>query len=166
MEMAYRWGDIEGALPTWVRPSKSEGAEDQPLGRELSTALIEAFRVEANVESGDDAFGGEWHRYWYEILFDVEEHAGREAADTVRNNLRFLENVVKKLSGGEDRGIQVRVVSAGTPATGQVCAHLFDDVPKKHVDVTDVPEEKPESNVPLTTCPGNSRRSGVWFCPL
>ncbi|CAN5214009.1 hypothetical protein BH20ACT20_BH20ACT20_04270 [soil metagenome] len=161
VEMAYRWGDIENALSTWVRFGKSEGEPDKEVGMELSAALVEAFRVEAKCELGeDDYYGNPITLYSYEILFDVEERAGREAAQTVRDEDRFLENVVQKLSRGERRPIEVRVVSAGTPATGMVCAHLFDDVPKAHLDVTDVPVEKPDSNVPLT------KRDNYWLTPI
>jgi len=54
----------------------------------------------------------------------------------------------------------VRVVSIGTPAEGQVCGRPGQPPPKKHIDVTDVPVEKPESRVPL------EERDGYWLTPI
>jgi very-short-patch-repair endonuclease len=160
VEMAYRWGDIEEALPGWYRPAKGEFDDDERVGSELAAALGEAFRVEAACESGLNDFGEPWARFRYEALFDVERREAREGAHTVRTNLRFLENVIKKLSGGQARDVSVRVVSPGTAAEGQVCGRPFEPPPKTHLDVADVPDEKPDSNVPL------ERIDGYWLTPI
>jgi hypothetical protein len=160
VEMAYRWGDIEEALPAWYRPAKGEFEDDERVGSELAAALGEAFRVEAACESGLTDFGEPWARFRYEALFDVERREAREGAHTVRTNLRFLENVIKKLSGGQARDVSVRVVSPGTAAEGQVCGRPFEPPPKPHLDVADVPDEKPDSNVPL------ERIDGYWLTPI
>lgn len=94
------------------------------------------------------------------ILFDVEQQQAREAAHTMRSDLRFLENVVGKLSSRDWANVEVRVVSAGTPAEGQVCGRLFEPPPKTRVDVTDIPAEKPDSNVPL------EKIDGYWLTPI
>jgi hypothetical protein len=158
VEMAYRWGDIEGVISSWVR--RRRGAEDEQVGARVADALRQAFRVEAQVEEGEDDFGNPWASYDYVAFFDVEQRDSRDGAQVVRDEVRFLENVIAKLSGGERRNVQVRVTAPGTPATGEVCGRPFEPKPKKHLDVTDVPIEKPESNVPLT------QRDTYWLTPI
>ena len=84
VEMAYRWGDIEAALPGWVRTSKVPEAEDEPLGAALADAIAGAFRVEARVETGEDDYGNPWRTFFYDLFFNVEDHDARTAARPVR----------------------------------------------------------------------------------
>jgi hypothetical protein len=157
VEMAYRWGDIETALPTWVRKNDDE---DEKLGASLADALMHAFRVEAHHTEHEGSYGDEWETFDYVVFFDVAERSGRDGAQTVRTHQRFLETVITKLSGGDQRTVEVRVTSVGTPAEGEICERPFAPKPKRHLDVTDVPIEKPNSSVPLT------ERDGYWLTPI
>lgn len=157
VEMAYRWADIEEVLPSWFQP---RGDERDEKGVALAEAISSAFRIEARLEEHENDFGEEWSSHEYVICFDVEERASRDGAQVVRGDTRFLEGVISRLSGGNHRSVQVRVVSIGTPAEGQVCGRPGQPPPKKHIDVTDVPVEKPESRVPL------EERDGYWLTPI
>lgn len=160
VEMTYRWGDIEKALPRWTRTQPH--APDNPLliGQQVADAVGHAFRVEASVESGEDDYDNVWQTYAYQLLFDVADTAAREAATQVRSETRLLEKVAAAEFGDLHPNVEVRVCSRGTPAEGQVCGRAFEPPPKRHIDVTDVPIEKPGSNVPLV------ERDGYWLTPI
>jgi len=161
VELTYRWADIEEALPAWGQKPRHTGEERRELGTELAAHIAHAFRVEAHAEEGYEDFNSElWQRLEYVLFFDVESKQAREAADGIRLDVRFLESVLKKLSPAHAPEISVRVVSAGTPSEGQVCGRPGEPPPKPHIDVTDVPDEKPDSNVPLT------KRDGYWLTPI
>jgi len=162
VEMAYRWGDVEDALPRWERSSKSDVGEPIKIriGSEVASALGHAFRVEALYYEGSNDFGDFYQDYWYRLLFDVEDGAAREAATLVRQEESLIRKVIGKEFGGPSYRLEIRVVSAGTPAQGQICGRPGTPPPKKHFDVTDVPTEKPDSNVPLT------QRDKHWLTPI
>jgi very-short-patch-repair endonuclease len=160
VELAYRWSDIEEALPGWHRKPRNPGEEIEELGTELAGHLAQAFRVEAHAEGGFTDFSEPWFRYEYVFFSSMSRKAARQAADTVRGEERFLLNVMKKLSPAHTPGVGVRVVSVGTPSEGQVCGRPGEPPPKPHIDVSDVPDEKPESSVPLT------KRDGYWLTPI
>jgi very-short-patch-repair endonuclease len=162
VEMTYRWSDIELALPGWYRPVKraTGGDERDEFGSRVAEAIGNAFRVEAIYEEWEDGYTGETdYRFGYVFFFDVESKKARDAAQAVRSEERSLANVIRKLSNAS-RDVRVRVVSKGTPSEGQICGRPFEPPPKKHIDVTDVPTEKPDSNVPLT------KRDGYWLTPI
>jgi hypothetical protein len=158
VEMTYRWGDVETALPRWTRPNNEDIANPIQIGSNVAGALLDAFRVEALVGEVPDQFGD--YDFWYRILFDVEDAAAREAAALVRTEERFLQQVIREEFGGVRYGTEVRVTSKGVPAEGQLCGRSWSPPPKKHLDVTDVPTEKPDSNVPLV------ERDHYWLTPI
>ncbi len=158
IEMAYRWADIEEALPEWGRGS---GDGREAIGAELAAAVAMAFRVEAHEDGGETDFGDPWFSRFYAFFFDVELREGRDAATVVRRHSRFLATVINKLNGGFSHDVVVNVVSVGTPAEGQVCARPGQPPPKRRIDVADVPTHKPDgSSVPLT------EKDGYWLTPI
>ncbi len=159
IEMAYRWADIESGLGGWFRTDQKT-KERERVGQELFAAVTEAFRVEANVDESMTGFGGWESRFVYVLLFDVETKDAREAAQTVRSESRFLESVIKKQSGGQSRSVEVRVTSAGAPAEGEICARPWEPKPKKHLDVSEIPERKPTGSVPYI------EKDGYWLTPI
>jgi hypothetical protein len=160
VEMTYRWGDVENGLPDWTRRNDADLANPIKVGSTVASALVEAFRVEALVDEGVNDYGDEYQSFWYRILFDVEDSDAREAATTVRKEERFLQKVISDQFGGARYGTEVRVCSKGVPAEGQLCGRAWEPPPKKHIDVTDVPTEKPNSNVPLID------KDGYWLTPI
>src|SRR5690348_16496517 len=120
VEMAYRWADIEAGISEWFYDLG--GPNEDPIGKVLAPALAKAFRVEAKaVEEGTDINGDPYYSYWYDILYDVEDPQARESARLVRDNARAVRKAVKQAFSGTEHHLDVRVVSVGTPATGQVC---------------------------------------------
>ncbi len=160
VEMVYRWGDVERHLPGWTRKNAADLSNPHQIGSQVASAIVQAFRVEAFVEEGVIDFGEDWQRYTYHLLFDVEDAAARGASTLVRREQPFVEKVVAKQFAGQRPSVDVRVCSKGTPAEGQVCARAWEEPPKKHIDVTEVPDEKPESSVPLT------QRDRYWLTPI
>jgi len=160
VEMAYRWADIEDEMKNWVRHLGKPNEE--PVGRGIAEALSHAFRVEAMVvESDVDIDGDVYFSYGYRILFDVEDRKARAAAQAVRDEAdRMLAKVIATAFSGVTHSVEVRVVSIGTPAQGQVCGRPGQPPPKRHIDVSDVPADKPDSNVPLT------QRDQYWLTPI
>jgi hypothetical protein len=120
---------------------------------------VTAFRVEAVGSEEVDSFGNEYSP-WYRLLFDVEDPAARSASALLRKEERVLRQVVVDEWGGAEYGIEVRVCSRGTPVEGQICGRATQPPPKPHIDVTDVPSEKPDSTVKLT------QRDGYWLTPI
>jgi hypothetical protein len=98
--------------------------------------------------------------FGYEVLFDVADEQAREAAKTVRSGITTVQKVIKTEFSGAEHGVEVRVVSIGTPAEAQVCGRPGQPPPKDHIDVSDVPIEKPDSNVPLV------QRDQYWLTPI
>lgn len=161
VEMAYRWADVEAALPTWVIPAPEGFDEDDRVGERIARALEKAFRVEARVvESDVDINGDPYYLFGFELLFDVADVDAREAAKTVRSGSTTVRRVIKTEFSGAEHGVEVRVVSIGTPAEAQVCGRPGQPPPKDHIDVSDVPIEKPDSNVPLV------QRDHYWLTPI
>jgi very-short-patch-repair endonuclease len=161
VEMAYRWADVEAALPTWVIPTPDPLGEDDRIGERIANALERAFRVEALVTESDSDINGEpFYQFGFEVLFDVEDADAREAAKTVRTGIKTVRRVIKTEFSGAEHGVEVRVVSIGTPAEAQVCGRPGQPPPKDHIDVSDVPIEKPDSNVPLV------QRDHYWLTPI
>jgi very-short-patch-repair endonuclease len=74
--------------------------------------------------------------------------------------LRLVSKAIKTAFSGVEHSAEVRVVSIGTPAEGQVCGRPDQPPPKPHIDVSDVPIEKPDSNVPLV------QKDGYWLTPI
>jgi hypothetical protein len=131
------------------------------IGRDVRMAVLEAFRVEALVEEGIDDFGHEWQAFRYRVLFDVENAAAREASTLLRKEQRLLQEVIAAEFGdGPEPTVEVRVCSSGVPAEGLICGREDEPPPKRHIDVTDVPTEKPDSNVPLI------QKDGYWLTPI
>jgi very-short-patch-repair endonuclease len=161
VEMVYRWADVEEALPRWTRPDKETDVR-LPVGRDLLEAVDQAFRVEAVVEEGTNDYGEDYQIYSYVLLFDVESKDARRAAQDVRSEGRLLDQVLREEWKGTYTSVNgaVRVCSAGAPSVGQVCGRRNTPPPKKHIDVSDVPVEKPNSNVPLT------HKHGYWLTPI
>jgi very-short-patch-repair endonuclease len=163
VEMAYRWADIETSIEAWARNIGKEN--EYAVGKVVAPALTHAFRVEAKlVDDGLDINGDYWARYGYEVLFDVENPDARQAAKVVRDETGLVEKVIADAFSNRSRvgshRLNVRVISIGVPAEGQVCGRPWEPPPKPHLDVSDVPIEKPDSNVPLT------KRDGYWLTPI
>lgn len=159
--MAYRWGDVEKALPNWTRGNREDPSDPIQVGAQVAMAVVEAFRVEASAKEGVNDYGEDWQAYTYTLLFDVEDEDAREASTLIRTEQSFLEKVAAAEFGQAERpSVEVRVCSKGAPAQGQVCGRAWESPPKKHIDVTDVPDEKPESNVPLV------QRDRYWLTPI
>jgi len=141
-EMTFAWIDIE-----------------QELERGTMRGLLpSAFRVEA-VESEND-FGDP--QTVYTILFDAEDARAREAARKVRDFASHLHKVIREHVQVWDGRYthMVRVVPTSVAISGLVCGRKDAPPPKEHIDVSDVPVEKPNSNVPLT------QRDGYWLTPI
>lgn len=161
VEMAYRWADVEATLPTWVIPAPEPFDEDDRVGERIAEALDKAFRVEARVVESDlDINGDPYYLFGFEVLFDVADADAREAAKTVRSGIKTVQKVVTTEFSGAKHRVDVRVVSIGTPAEAQVCGRPGQPPPKDHIDVSDVPIEKPDSNVPLV------QRDRYWLTPI
>jgi hypothetical protein len=143
-----------------TRRNDADPANPIPIGSQVASELVHAFRVEALVQEGVNDFGDEYQHFWYRILFDVEDGAAREAATCVRKEERFLQKVIASEFGGARYGTEVRVCSSGIPAEGQICGRSWAPPPQRHIDVTDVPTEKPESSVPLV------EKDGYWLTPI
>jgi very-short-patch-repair endonuclease len=159
LEMAYRWADIETGIENWVYHLGKPNQEN--IGTELHPALRSAFRVEAKVyEEWNDFASQPYERYGYEIFFDVEDPDARSAAKLVRDHLRLVRKAVKEAFSGVEHDAEIRVVSIGVPTEGQVCSRPGLAPPKPHIDVSDVPVEKPDSNVPLV------KKDGYWLTPI
>lgn len=137
-----------------------KGEERRQIGAGVAPVVATAFRVEALFEEGQNDFGDPWEKFQYLLLFDVENRDARRAAKSVRSEITLLGKVATEEAGGQWRSVEVRVCSTGAPVQGQVCGRLGHPPPKKHVDVTDVPVEKPDSNVPLT------KRDRYWLTPI
>lgn len=130
VEMAYRWADVEAALPTWVI-STPVPWEDDRVGERIAKALEKAFRVEARVAESDFDINGElYYLFGFEVLFDVADVDAREAAKTVRSGSKTVRRVIKTEFSGAEHGVEVRVVSIGTPAEAQVCGRLASRRPR------------------------------------
>lgn len=158
VEMAYRWGDIERALPSWYR---GEGEARREIGQDLAAAVGRAFRVEAFSDAGIDEWGHEWVNYWYTLLFDVADIDARQAANLCRaEEHKVLSKAITGQWPGEGKPVVIRVCSKGTPAEGIICGRALADPPQRHIDVTDVPVEKPNSNVALV------QRDKYWLTPI
>lgn len=54
----------------------------------------------------------------------------------------------------------IRVVPRSASVKGLICGRKDEPPPKDHLDVTDVPVEKPQSSVPLV------QRDGHWLTPI
>lgn len=159
VEMAYRWADIEAEIVTWVYNLGKPNQEQ--IGAVVAPALGLAFRVEARAEEEWNDYDQEpYFHYGYQLLYDVEDAGSRDAAKLVRDNIRLVRKAAKQAFSGVEHDVDVRVVSVGTPAEGQVCGRPGEPPPKPHVDVADVPVEKPNSNVPLT------QKDGYWLTPI
>src|ERR1700722_8363848 len=95
VEMAYRWADVEAALPTWVIQTPDPLGEDDRIGERIANALEWAFRVEALVTESDFDINGEpYYLFGFQVLFDVEDADAREAAKTVRTEIKTVRRVV------------------------------------------------------------------------
>jgi hypothetical protein len=78
----------------------------------------------------------------------------------VRDEGKLVAKVVHDAFSSMSIPVVVRCVSIGTPAEGQVCGRPGQAPPKSHIDVSAVPIEKPDSNVPLV------KKDGYWLTPI
>jgi hypothetical protein len=148
VEMTYRWADIESGIASWARHIGKPN--EYAVGKVVSPALSKAFRVEAKLDDEWNSYLGEVDYVpQYVVLFDVEDDAARAAAKVVRDEGKLVAKAVSDSFSGESFSVQVRCVSMGTPAEGQVCGRPWEPPPKPHIDVSAVPIDKPVSNVPL-----------------
>jgi hypothetical protein len=153
-EMASRCGDIERILPNWTR-KPADPSNRLHVGASVASAVVHAFRVEA---SGlDGVTNGRATRTASCSMSRRRTHA----AAVIRTEKTLLQKVVSEQFGnGERPGVEVRICSRGTPAQAQVCGRMSKQPPRKHIDVTDVPGEQPESNLPLV------KRDRYWLTPI
>jgi very-short-patch-repair endonuclease len=163
VELAYRWPEVEKALaddpnePCLAVPN--EGDREHPeVELYLSHALDMAFRVEAVATA--NRFGDE--ATIYELFYDVQDDPARAAARVVREFGDYLHDAINAHVPIWDPRYThiVRVVPRGTPAEGQECERRNPRHRTRHVDVSDVPVDKPRSNVPL------EQRDGYWLTPI
>ena len=142
VEMTYAWTDIEQTF------------ED---GR-LPGILPKAFRVEATEGEND------WADPWiaYQILFDADDADARKAAKEAREAEKAIDTVILNHVGVWDRRYThfVRVVPRSVSVKGLICGRKDEPPPKDHLDVADVPVEKPRSSVELV------QRDGYWLTPI
>jgi Protein of unknown function (DUF559) len=145
VEMTYAWSDIEREL-------------DEDHRGPLLLCLSDAFRVEA-VEDENDFRDP---NTIYDLLFDAEDPKARTSARQVRQNSELVSRTIKKYVEVWDRRYdhRVRVVPRSASARGLICGRKDQPPPKKHIDVTEVPDEKPDSNVPLV------QRDKYWLTPI
>lgn len=73
VEMTFRWMDVEDGLSAWTRKNPTDPENPTRIGHQVHPAVIEAFRVEALFEEGQTVFGEYDARFWYRLLFDVED---------------------------------------------------------------------------------------------